>query len=352
MNSPRAREIVLAFPGDLETRTGGFIYDRRLAEELRACGHELQTLPLGDGFPLPSHSTLQSAEKSLCSLPAGTRTIVDGLAFGAMGSIAATICDHLRLTALVHHPLALETGLSRADADRLRESEITALGHASKVIVTSATTARELSCNFAVPPEKIVVARPGTEGKPLADGSGSSTASLLCVASVVPRKDLVTLVRALARISELPWSLKIVGSFERSAAATGALQRAIIDNGLSARVQLVGELDREAVDQCYINADIYVSSALYEGYGMALMDAVAFGLPIVAASGGAVADVVPQDAALLVRPSDVEAMAAALRRVILHSDLRDRLREGSRTARRNLPSWKETASIVSRALGP
>jgi glycosyltransferase involved in cell wall biosynthesis len=86
---------------------------------------------------------------------------------------------------------------------------------------------------------------------------------------------------------------------------------------------------------------------------MSLAEALARGLPIVASTGGAAIETVPDAAALKVPPGDVEALAAALRRIVGDADLRARLSDAAWQAGRRLPGWDGTARIVARALqGP
>ena len=86
-------------------------------------GGTVDVVDVGGDFPRPSARTLAAAGTKLCAVPAGTRIVIDGLAFGAMPKLAAELAGAHPLIALVHHPLALETGLSAADADRFRASE-------------------------------------------------------------------------------------------------------------------------------------------------------------------------------------------------------------------------------------
>ena len=107
-----------------------------------------------------------------------------------------------------------------------------------------------------------------------------------------------------------------------------ALARLIEARGLGARIDWLGEVSAEALDGVYDFSDIFVSSSLYEGYGMALAEALARGLPIVTTTGGACADTAPDGAALKVAPGDVGALREALRRIIEDRELRRDLSEG------------------------
>ena len=201
-----------AIPGEISTPTGGYRYDRRVMEELRALGWNVRHLALPGDFPLPSAASLAETERALAATPADAVVLFDGLALGAL---PADILDRVprRYVALVHHPLALETGISQDRAAALRRLEREALTRTPRVIVTSASTAQLLASDFAVARERITVAEPGTEPAPRARGDKS--VRLLGVGSITPRKGFDTLVSALAEITDLAWECRIAGSFDR-----------------------------------------------------------------------------------------------------------------------------------------
>ncbi len=343
------KTIDLVVPCGLETRTGGFIYDRRMVEELRKRGWSVTVHQIGGGFPQPSADELREAAGLLRGLPTGRSVLIDGLALGGMPELVASECTRLRLIALIHHPLALETGLDAATAQQLRTAERRALAAVSQVIVTSHTTAAALA-EYAVAPELVDVVRPGTDHAPLAVGSGTATLQLLCVGTLTPRKGHALLLDALAGLKDRGWRLACAGSTERDPACTASFRRQIERAGLDDRVALLGELDNPALRAAYACADAFVLASYYEGYGMAFAEALARGLPIVATAGGATAQTVPQEAGLLVPPGDAEALHGALRRLIDDAPLRARLQAGAREARRSLPSWCEAGHRLAAAV--
>lgn len=345
-----SRRVVLAFPGDLATRTGGYVYDRRLAEELEGLGWRVDRLGLGDGFPFPDAATRALAAARLAALPEGATALVDGLALGALPGEAADAARRLDLVALVHHPLCLETGLGPEQAAFLERSERSALAAARAVVVTSPRTARTVAGLFGVPAARIAVAVPGVDPAPAARGSGGPGCRMLCVGTVTPRKGHGVLVEALAGLRGLPWELVCAGSTERDPATAASLRAAVAAHGLGERVRVVGELGAAALAEAHDGADLGVSASLYEGYGMALAEALARGLPVVAAAGGAVADTVPPGAGLLVEPGDAGGLREALRRFLVEPDLAGRLRRGALAARARLPRWGDTAAAVAAVL--
>jgi hypothetical protein len=169
--SPSA--VTLVVPGDLETRTGGYGYDREIVAGLRALGWTVDIRRLDDSFPFPTAYARAHAVAELAAVPAGGLVLADGLAFGAMADEAAREAARLRLVGLVHHPLALENGLDAATARAFVESETRALACTRGVVVTSDATARALA-PYGIAAEDIAVVVPGTTPGPLARGSGHS----------------------------------------------------------------------------------------------------------------------------------------------------------------------------------
>jgi glycosyltransferase involved in cell wall biosynthesis len=370
-----------AIPGDINLRTGGYIYDRRVLSLLRQFQITAEHLPLPGSYPSPSKGDLESTAQAFAQLPPNTVLLVDGLALGAMPAdvISQARCP---IVALVHHPLCLETGLSAERQSELKAMEAAALALARQVVVTSATTARTLLSLFAVPAEKITVAEPGTDAAdqvrrvrvvpirpterdrstwaaPPATKSPyenalvqpaalpSETLQLLAVGSIVPRKGYDILVRALDRLLHLDWQLIIAGDEGRSPETTRNLRTEIRFSGAYNRIRLVGAVDKDRLADLYAHADLFVTASHYEGYGMVLSEALARGLPIVTTTGGAASETVPDPAALKVPPGDVDALATALGRAIQDGALRKKLADASWAAGQKLPRWEETARIIA-----
>ena len=111
-----------------------------------------------------------------------------------------------------------------------------------------------------------------------------------------------------------------------------------------------GEVDDASLNRILHESDVFVSSSLYEGYGMALTEALSRGLPIVAAEGGAVVETVPDGAALKVPPGNSVALAEALRLIILDRGIRKHLSDEAWHAGRSLPSWNDMAESIARIL--
>lgn len=341
--------IVFAIPGDIDAPTGGYGYDRRLLREWREACIEARHLALPGSFPFPTAEDLAATEQLLATATPDDILLVDGLAYGAFPeALAARFAD--RLVALVHHPLALETGHSPEAAKTLRLSETLALRHTRAIVVTSPATKLTLEAEFEVPADKSAVAIPGTDPAPRARGSGRGEAlHMLAVGSLIPRKGYNILIEALAAIADKPWTLTIAGSPDHAPATAAELRHGIACAGLSERVTLTGGVDAEKLAQLYDEADLFIMSSLYEGYGMVLTEALARGLPIVTTLSGAGAEALPDATALKVPPGDATALAKALTRLIDAPAERRQRADAAWAAAGDLPRWSETARIVAQA---
>jgi glycosyltransferase involved in cell wall biosynthesis len=361
--------IAFLLPGDPATRTGGYGYDRAIVCGLRGAGWLVDLPPLPDAFPWPDDGARVAAARQVASLADGTLVVADGLAFGALPDLAERHADRLRWVALVHHPLALETGLSEAQRQVLFDSERRALACARIVIVTSQATARALATH-GVPAARVRVVPPGTApvapsrdpsvaGSEAGSVAGSTAGSarprieapmLLCVATLTPRKGHALLIEALAGLRDRPWTLHCAGSTMRDAATASAVRHRIGALGLADRVVLHGEMADAELDALYRRSDAAVLATSFEGYGMALAEAMAHGLPIVSTTVGAIPDLVPPSAGLLVPPDDVPALRRAIAALLDDPALRARLAGGARAAARTLPTWPQSVAAFAAAL--
>ncbi|HKK30356.1 MAG TPA: glycosyltransferase family 4 protein [Alphaproteobacteria bacterium] len=348
MNKASARpSVVFAIPGDLDARTGGYLYDKRIAEGLRGCGWDVATLNLGGSFPNPTDVDMQEALSALAAVPGDHVLLIDGLAYGALETqglhaFQAPIC------ALVHHPLALESGVPTVRATYLKALETANLALAHQVVVTSPHTAEILVRDFAVPQAIITAARPGTD-RPSQPRRSLDTHRILAVGSLTERKGHDVLLAALSRLTDLAWTAAIVGGpHDPSVAEALAAQRTAL--GLQNRLEFKGELGTAALHAEYASASLFALATRYEGYGMVFAEATAHGLPIISCDAGAVRHTAPVDASILVTPDDPAAFAAAVRSVLTDPALLARLGASAQRAATDLPTWDAAVQRVAHAL--
>lgn len=348
--------VTLLVPGDLGTRTGGYGYDREILAGLARLGWTTSVCALDAGFPSPTPEARAHAVQALATLPDDTLVLADGLAFGVLDREAAHEATRLRFVGLVHHPLALENGVARDRAAALVASERRALACTRGVVVTSHATVTSLA-PYGVPADRIAVVLPGTPELPLARGARGRHAerrdapvALLTVATITPRKGHDVLVAALARLAHLPWHLTLAGSVAMHPPTAAAVRAAIDAHGLADRVTFAGDLDEAALRAAYDAADVFALPTRHEGYGMAIAEAVAAGLPVVATPTGAIPALVDDGSGAIVPIDDVDALTAALARIIGDDAVRTALAAGASRRRDALPRWADSAIAMDDAL--
>ena len=341
-------EVLFAIPGDIATPTGGYIYDREVLQRLPGLGIDARHLRLPASYPHPSPVDLAETSRLFAAAPASAILLIDGLALGTMPPLILGNV-HQPIVALVHHPLGYETGLETSRARELFALERLSLRYATHVIVTSRSTARLLNLEFSVPAAKIAIAEPGTDRAVRATGTRKPL-SILAVGAISPRKGYQILIEALTPLRSLDWRMTIAGATDRDPAAVSALREAILRGGLAARVELTGSLGKADLARAYAAADLFVLPSLFEGYGMALAEAMARGLPIVCTTGGAAAETVAGGAALKVAPGQTDPLREALQRMLTDAGLRRRLGDASWEAGQRLPAWDDTARRVAGVL--
>jgi glycosyltransferase involved in cell wall biosynthesis len=345
--SANTTTVYFAFPGNLDTPSGGYHYDRRLIDELRKTGIRVHTLSFPDCFPFADQQAREITRQTLAAVPDDAVVVIDGLAFGVLDDLAAAEAGRLRLIALCHHPLALESGLEEGQQKAFMASEKRALQHVRGVVVTSRHTRQILVTQFGVPGERIAVALPGTDRVAFAACDGAPL-RLLTVGALIRRKAHDALIDSLARLRNLSWSARFVGNNKSDPVWANSLVERVGALGLNERICFTGPLDE--LQSEYQNADIFVLPSRFEGYGMVFAEALAAGLPVVAAHAGAVPDVVPAAAGLLVPIDDTQALTEALQVLLTDTDKRRQLQAGARSAAEELPSWADSARRVAQKI--
>ncbi len=347
MSSTPLTRAAFAIPGDITTLTGGYIYERRLLEGLRTLGHDVLHLQLAATFPDPSAADMADAVAQLVALPPERPLILDGLVYGAIETEGLARVQ-APIVAMIHHPLALESGLSEDRRAHLFATERDNLALASHALVPSPHTAKILAADYAVPPERITIARPGTD-RPTGTSDPVDPPLILSVGIQHPRKGHDVLLRALAQLTDLAWQTVIVGSAYDARHAKD-LDDLRAELGLAGRVKMAGKVPSEELTRLYREASIFALATRYEGYGIVFDEALSYGLPIVSCRTGAVPDTVPADAGLLVAPDDPDQFARALRALLVDTDKRKDLARASHAAGLSLPTWEDTARVASQVL--
>ncbi|MEU1459862.1 glycosyltransferase family 4 protein [Streptomyces sp. NPDC005727] len=352
------RTVHFVMPGGVDdpaAPSGGNAYDRRVCLDLPGFGWQAVRHAVPGSWPRPGRADRDVLARTLRELPDDTVVLLDGLVACGVPEIVVPEAERLRLAVLVHLPLGDETGLDPAVAAALDARERVVLRAAGAVIATSDWAVRRIVSHHGLAPQRVHVAAPGADIAPLAPGT-DGVSRLLCVAAVTPRKGQHRLVEALAAVTDLPWSCVCVGGLTQDPEYVDRLRGLISERGLDDRLLLAGPRAGAELDAAYASADLMVLTSYAETYGMAITEALARGVPVLATDVGGVSEAVGRAPdggvpGILVPPEDPAALAAELRGWFGEPDVRRRLKAAARGRRAALGGWATTARSLAGVLG-
>ncbi|MFD9316520.1 glycosyltransferase family 4 protein [Streptomyces sp. NPDC060053] len=352
------RSVQFVMPGgvdDLANPSGGNAYDRRLCLDLPGFGWRVHKHQVAGSWPRPDAAARAELARTLREFPDGTVVLLDGLVACGVPEIIAPEAERLRLAVLVHLPLGDERGLAPEVAAELDAKERAVLRAVPAVIATSDWAVRRLVSHHGLAPDRVHVAAPGADIAPLASGT-DGVSRLLCVAAVTPRKGQHRLVEALAAARDLPWSCVCVGGLGQDPEYVTHLRGLIAEYGLQDRLELAGPKSGAELDAAYASADLMVLTSYAETYGMAVTEALARGIPVLATDVGGLPEAVGRAPdggvpGILVPPEDPAALAVELRGWFGEADVRRRLKAAARGRRAALNGWATTAQSLAGVLG-
>jgi glycosyltransferase involved in cell wall biosynthesis len=303
-------------------------------------------------WPKPDSEALVLLAKALQRIPDGAVVLLDGLVASAAAEVLVPQAGRVRLVVLVHMPLGHRP--ANGAAGEIRSCERAVLQAACAVVTTSQWSRHRLVELYELAPDRLHVAEPGVDRAGLARGTASG-GELLCVAAVSFEKGHDVLIEALLSVPDLSWRCLCVGKLDRDAGLVADLRRRARDDGIADRVSFPGPRTGSDLARSYAAADLLVLASRAETYGMVVTEALARGVPVLAADVGGVTEALGCDPngirpGLLISPGDPAALAAALRAWLGDAGLRDRLRRAARGRRESLPRWTSTTAGLAEVL--
>lgn len=182
----------------------------------------------------------------------------------------------------------------------------------------------------------------------------SENIQIIYVGNIQTRKGVYQLVKAVSKLTDLNFLLNIVGSYAIDPGYYNRIKSFVMNNNLEQKISFLGRVSDDSLKKIYEDSDIFILPSLHETFGIVLLEAMSFGLPIVATDVGAIPELVSDDEnGVLVRPDDPYSLANAMRQLMLSPDKRKKL--GNKgyefiVANRDYYSWDSVGERILNAL--
>ena len=321
MRSMIARKIGLVHPPLESFPSGGNVYDKKLLEYAGRCGFPLASLPWRDD-----------------ALPCGNWDLLawDSVLFNRLARI-----DDERIALLLHYLPSLDPVLDLRGKQALQAVEHRAVAQAHFVIATGKTVAEAVTARW--PGKAVFLCEPGVDEAFLRNrpARADQFVKLLTVANLLPAKGHRELLEILQRLRHLQWDWQVVGDCGRSPDTFRHLRERAAQAGLTGRITYHGALQQEAVAALMADSDLLVVPSTFEAYGMAVAEAAAAGLPVLANRVGAAEQLIQHGVTgFLANAGDWDSFGGYLKVLLEDAALRAAFRDNLHHAA--VRGWDET----------
>ncbi len=320
--------------------TGGYLFNLKMADALRHAGHEVDVIHFST---MPKSIRGSRLKGSFHVLRRVLKYRPDLLLISKSYSFMVPLRMLLPFVScpvlyLVHH---LEWHDRKGRVPRLRRSLVRWFIRAgNRVWVNSGSTADDV-VSLGISRNRICVIPPGferfstvSEGRPL-------PVQVLTVGSVCARKDQLTLVKACIMLRDLDFRLVIAGDELADADYSKSVREQAA--ALGDRVTFTGHVSADELHDTYNSSHILANLSVWEGYGIAVAEAMWAGLPVIAADAGAVPELVTSgENGYLIPPGNAEVCADRLKELIVNEALRKQMSHSARNRAQELFSWSDT----------
>ncbi|MCD4708236.1 MAG: glycosyltransferase family 4 protein [Candidatus Sabulitectum sp.] len=320
--------------------TGGYYFNFKMASALSKAGHEVDVIHL---TTMPKKLRGSRIRGSFYVLKRVLRNRPDLLVVSKSYSFMAPLRLILftlgyPVLYMVHH---LEWHDRAGGVSNLRKNIVRwFLSCGKKIWVNSRSTADDV-ISLGIPESRLCVIPPGFDRFRTDSEPKQLPVRILSVGTICSRKDQLTLVKACAMLGDRDFHLSILGDETADRDYAEAVRKEA--DSLGGKVTFTGHLFTEGLYEMYNQSHILANLSHWEGYGIAVAEALWAGLPVLAADAGAVPELITHgDNGYLMAPGDVESCARYLRILIDNGTLRKKMSSNARERARKLFTWCDT----------
>ncbi len=360
-------KLGLVIYGSLDTVSGGYLYDRKLAEYLRAQGDEVEIISL------PWRNYAAHLTDNLFDVVARRSTFVSLSVNSATTKQSprnqgfdVLIQDELNHPSLIasnagKHPYPIVSLVHHLRCSELRPAwqnwfyriiEKKYLQSVDGFIFNSKTTKRVVSSLVESSKPSVVAYPPthrfgdGISEKEIIERARSDELRILFLGNVIYRKGLHTLLEAVKSLTSKV-RLDVIGPLSSEPKYADEMRRQVAVNSLASTVTFHGALDDEPLREKLKQAHILVVPSSYEGFGIVYLEGMGFGLPAIGTTAGAAEEIITHgENGYLIEPNDAESLANRLRELERNRELLVRLSLNAVERFKSQPRWEETGKSV------
>lgn len=351
--------IAFIIYGDLEMNSGGFLYDRKIVDHLRAQGDSVDVISLPWlGYAEAISQYKRTGLRVIDALDSEKFDLViqDELAHPLLAVLNRRIRKHnIPIISIVHHLGCCE---EQPFGKKLLAAlfEIVYLAGVEGLILNSRTTLEAIRKFRVAAGKSFIIAAPGCDRlghffDPATVEKKCSDPGPLRIAfagNIIPRKGLHTLIAALKEMPAGSWALAVAGDEGFNPAYAAVIREAAENGRREGSINFLGRVDDEELAGLLRDSHVLVVPSSYEGFGIIYAEAMGFGLPAVGSSSGAAAEIIEHGRnGFLIVPGDHSGLA---RHLLFLQNNRTELKRMSNAARGSflkLPGWEEGLNRVS-----
>lgn len=346
-------KIALLIYGSLDTLSGGYLYDRKLVQHLRENGDtvEIISLPwrsygrhLADNLRPNLYRRLYNLDVDLLLQDELNHPSLFMLNHRLKKSVdypIISIVHHLRISEHEHQRSLLHPVYKQAERCYLQSVD---------GFICNSETTRASVAALGIDTMNSVVAYPAADhlletAKHTVDFTDAPL-RLIFVGNIIERKGLHVIINALVQIPTRQWTLDIVGDPTNDQRYTQSIRQQIAQADLAERITFHGRISDTELAARYNQSDLLIVPS-YEGFGIVYLEAMKFGLPVIASTAGAAHEIVMHgENGFLIEPDDASTLAQQIRTLL---DDRTKLHQLSNAAKDRYiqhPTWHTSMSGI------
>ena len=336
----KSLKLLFIQSGDFNTISGGNLYNQRIIEGLKNKGINLKFIPLKN-FPFPKEEDIEELRNYLDKTSGDHLVVIDSLVLGAVPGLVEHYRKRYKIIGLIHLPLHLNIRYDEETREKFRQQDLHSFQKVYSLVVPSPYT-KNILTGMGVSASKIEVIRPGQDTYIKDREYSEKPSNLLCVSNISRRKRQLDLLKALSGLKGYDWKLTLCGNPGFDPEYYTDLKLFMEQNVLGERIKFTGQLPPQEIHDYYKQADLFIFPSDFESHPMALAEAMAFKLPVVASLNGANQVILEPEIARFYKTGDVSELQTILKELMVRKSTYAKLTTAYNTLHLNLPTWEES----------